>query len=238
MSATAVILAVEGLLLAVALLFIVALLRSHAEILRRLGALDAPPEERHASNGIAPAGSARGGPAYDLAGETLDGDACKLSVGEGSSSTQTLLAFLSSGCTSCGPIWAALRDGARPPAGARLVIVTKDRERESVGRLMELAPASRELVMSSEAWAQYEVEATPHFVLVDGTTGEIAGRGSAGSWDQIVTLVEQANSDVALAARGSGTSERAARAEEALARAGISPGHASLYPSGDRGEAG
>jgi hypothetical protein len=234
MSATTVILAVEGVLLAVALVFIVALLRSHAEILRRLGALDAGAAEPGPANGLVPAGSGGGGAAYDLAGQTLAGDACKLAVAERSSSAQTLLAFLSSGCTACGPIWAALRDGARPPTGARLVIVTKDRERESAGALAQLAPAGQELVMSSTAWRQYEVPATPHFVLVDGVSGEIAGRGSAGDWDQLVTLVERANADLAHANAAAKTPERAARADQALARAGITPGHPSLYPSGER----
>lgn len=232
MSATTVVLLVQGLVLAVALLFIVALLRSHAEILRRLGALDGRAEQRP-TGGVLP-GSARGGAAHDLVGSTLAGDSRKVALRGSATSSQTLLAFLSSGCTSCGPIWAALRDGARPPNGARLVIVTEDRERESASRLNQLAPSNVELVMSSTAWSQYEVASSPHFVLVDGAAGEIAGRGSASSWEQLVTLVEQTNADLALIADGSSTPERAARADEALARAGITPGHPSLYPSRQR----
>lgn len=226
-STTGVMLIVEGLLLAVVILFVVALLRSHAEILRRLGAIE--DGRRAGAPASVPMATTL---AYDLGGETLTGDGVKVALGAGSSSSQTLLAFLSSGCTSCGPLWAAMRDGARVPAGVRLVVVTKGRDQESVSRLDELAPTGHTLVMSSAAWHEYEVPATPHFVLVDGDSGAIAGRGSAGSWEQLVTLVEQASADAAHEARRVTTSsERAARAEEALARSGIAPGHPSLYPS-------
>lgn len=171
MSATTVILATEGVLLALAIIFVLALLRSHAEIPRRLVALEDP------------------------------------------------------------------RAKPRPvPSASGASTVARD-----LVRLVQLAPSGHEVVMSSAAWREYQVEATPHFVLVDSSTGAIAGRGSAVSWEQLVALVEQAAADVALAAAESTTSGRAARAEEALARSGISPGHASLYASrtasGDGGHA-
>jgi hypothetical protein len=227
MTLTSVILIAEGFLLAVAIVFVLALLRSHAEILRRLGAL----ESARLPAGMAAAASSSGARASDVAGESLAGDAVKLALGSGSSSGQTLLAFLGSGCGTCGPLWAALREGSRIPAGVRLVIVTKGHEEESLARLRELAPKGHEVLMSSQAWRDYSVEATPHFVLVDGSSGEIVGRGTAASWEQLVGLVEQANADVRVAAERTTTSERAARAEQALTRAGITPGHPSLYPS-------
>ncbi|MHB8659903.1 MAG: thioredoxin domain-containing protein [Solirubrobacteraceae bacterium] len=227
MSTTIVGLIAEGVLLAVVMLFVVALLRSHAEILRRLGAIE---DARPASAPAAPFSA--GSMARDLVGETLTGDGVKLALGARSSSPVTLLAFLSSGCASCHPLWAALRAGARVPAKARLVVVTKGRDRESASRLEELAPEECELVMSTSAWIEYAVPATPHFVLVDGRSGTIAGRGSAGSWEQLVTLVEQASADAARHVdRDQSSAQRAARAEEALAGAGITSEHPSLYPS-------
>jgi hypothetical protein len=211
---------VEGVVVAVAVVFVLALLRSHAEILRRLEALEPAVRE--------PGGRPAAGRPGDIAGQTLAGDAVKLSLGAGS--PRTLLAFLSSGCAACEPLWAAAGDpSALPPA--RVVVVTKDPDRERLGRLLELAPAGAEVVMSSAAWASYAVPATPHFVLVDGVQG-IVGRGSATSWHQIGALVMDAGDDSRVhRGRARSTDERAARAEAALAGAGIGPGHPSLHPA-------
>lgn len=220
-------------LLALLAVFVVALLRSHAEILRRLAAIE-DRDPAGAATPPSPAALATGAPAHDLVGQTLTGDAAKLALGPGSPST--LLAFLSSGCGSCAPLWASLRSGeALVPPGTRLVIVTKGAESESVTRLEALAPAGHEVLMSTAAWRDYSIPASPHFVLAGGRSGRIAGRGSATSWKQMLTLVEQATSDVQRDAAGAPerliTSARAARAEDALARAGITAGHPSLYPS-------
>jgi hypothetical protein len=233
MSAGSVLVAVESVLLVAALVFLVAVLRSHAEILRRLVALESTGVASGPPPVTAESGAATAVP--DLAGVSPLGDALKLSLGPGS--PRTLLAFLSSGCSGCGPLWAGLRERAPVPDRARLVIVTHGPERESPGRLLELAPVGQEVVMSSEAFAALTVPVTPHFVLVDG--GHVAGRGSAGSWEQIARLVDDADADVgALAAGARTTSERAARAEAALATAGIAPGHPSLYPTSGSQERG
>jgi hypothetical protein len=79
--------------------------------------------------------------------------------------------------------------------------------------------------MSSQAWRDYGIPGSPHFVLVEG--GHVAGQGAAASWEQIEALVRQARADLADSPRT--TAERAARAEQALAAAGIRPGHPSLY---------
>ena len=121
------------------------------------------------------------------------------------------------------------------------MVVTKGADRESPARVAALAPPAHEVVMSTAAWEEFAVPATPHFVLV-GSDGTIAGRGSAGSWQQIVTLLQDAAADAAAAANPAdtvataglsvrGSSARAARAEAALASAGVTEGHPSLYPS-------
>jgi hypothetical protein len=230
-SAAAVVMIVEGVLLALAILFVVALLRSHAEILRRLTAIEeGVPGGGRASGPGSTTGSASAAEvsARDIVGETLAGDTVKLAFGVGL--PRTLLAFLSSGCAACGPLWDGLRDSATGPAGARVVVVTKGPEHESLVRLRSLAPARVEVVMSSAAWQDFEVPATPHFVLVGRDTRRVLGRGSATSWAQIGTLLADAEADSSLQLARS-SPDRAARAEHALAAAGIKAGHPSLYPS-------
>jgi hypothetical protein len=233
---TTALLALEAVLLALLALFVVSLLRSHAEILRRLAAIErGAPAEAPRVSGVE--GSTSAG-APDIVGESLAGDAVKVDLGPGSPTT--LLAFLSSGCTACGPLWDHLRRGAPIPARVRLLVVTKGPEQESVTALRALAPGGHELLMSAGAWRDFEIPASPHFVLVDGPSGRIAGRGSTSSWERLVTMVEQAMGDAEQGppARAQTTSERAERAELALAAAGISPGHPSLYPANEGAEEG
>jgi hypothetical protein len=231
---TTVLLVLETVLLALVVLFVVGLLRSHAEILRRLAAIEGrDPEGRTVPERTVAAGT----DSFDVVGVTLAGDSVKVRLGAGSPTT--LLAFLSSGCAACGPLWKSLRQDARVPADARLVIVAKGPEQESMTSLRELAPRAREVLMSTAAWRDYAVPASPHFVLVDGGSGRVAGRGTAASWEQIVSMVEQAVSDTSqdttdrTPSRVRTTSQRAGRAEDALAAAGITAGHPSLYPAGN-----
>lgn len=232
MSATTVVMIAEGGLLAVLILFVVALLRSHAEILRRLAALEPPAVEgrgRQTGPDRASAELVDLAPT-DLVGETLDGGAVTLSFAAGP--PRTLLAFLSSGCSACGRLWNDLRDGAALPSGTRLVVVTKGPERESPSRLAALGPVQHDLLMSTDAWHDFAVPATPHFVLVDAATRRILGRGAATSWEQILTLVQDADRDSTPSSRPLASPGRAARAEQTLARSGVTEGHPSLYPSG------
>jgi hypothetical protein len=224
MSALTIAVIIEGILLAVVLLFVVAVLRSHAELLRRLDVLESRGGESAARGA---GGLGRGGSVREIVGKTLAGDAVKVSLGPGA--RPTLLAFLSSGCFACGPLWTGLRSPIVLPRDPRLVVVTKGPERERLARLLELAPAEVDLVMSTQAWEDFEIPATPHFVFVGSDDG-ILGRGSATSWEQIAGLLRDADDDGALH-RARATEERAARAEQALAAAGIGAGHPSLYPS-------
>ena len=217
---------IDTVLLALALLYIVALLRSHADILRRLAVL----EGERGPAAIPPPPSEPGPTAAsDIHGVTLDGDAVQLSLGDGTPAT--LLAFLSSGCTACGPFWDGLRaDDAIRPLDERVVIITHDPARESRRRLRTLAPTDIELVMAEDAWTEYNVPASPHFVLTDGT-GAIRGRGSAVGWAQLLELVGESREDTGHASART-TEQRARRAEQTLAEAGIVPGHPSLYADG------
>jgi len=230
---------VETVLLVVVGILLVGVLRSHAELLRRLdgqgeGAASAPrwSDTPRLADGLPQPPARDAAEAFDIAGETLSGDAVKVAVlgVQGS----TLLAFLSSGCLGCGAFWEAL--GALPevPGGARVVIVTKDTELESPSKLLELAPDEVPLVMSTQAWDRYGVAGSPYFVLVDGPSGRVAGEGTATSWPQVASLLRDAMADASLRSGadrhvGSDAAARLARADGELASAGIGPGHPSLY---------
>ena len=205
---------VETVLLILLIVLVAALLRSHAEILRRLGPDGAAP--RDASELIPPRPGIRAAQrAPELAGVTPGGDAIKLSF-EGAATGPTLLAFLSTGCTSCGAFWEKLGDSTAAP-GVRTVIVTRGADREQPGKLRKLAPDAVPVVMSSDAWEGYDVPGTPYFVLVDD--GAIRGEGVATTWSALASLLSDAVQDEP------GLDER-------LAAAGIGPDHPSLFPGG------
>ncbi len=232
-----VLVATETVLLILLAVLVAGLLRSHAEILRRLGPPAGEGEDEAGASALPPSGRGDSMPAPDIAGTTLDGEAIQIGMRPGGE--PTLLAFLSSGCETCFGFWRSLgeRGATAIPGGGRVVAVAKDRSHESPARLRELAPRDLPLVMSSAAWRDYGVPTTPYFVYVDGPTGEIQGEGAARGWEQVTSLLRDALDDVAVAtanerqATGGGRRERIARADRELASAGILPGHRSLYPS-------
>ena len=229
--------ACETLLLVLLVVLVASLLRSHAEVLRRLGPPEGEDEDGRAlaTSIVGPGSRAGGRPAADVVGTTLEGDAVKIAVGGDAPST--LLAFLTSGCTSCLGFWEAFDSPRRAelPAGVRLVAITKDGSHESPARLRELRPDGVPVVLSTDAWDAYRVPAAPYFVYVDG--GRVAGEGAATGWEQLASLLRDALEDARLAARGRAAGEeRALRMDHALAAAGIGPGHPSLYPGGGGAE--
>ena len=227
-----VLVACETVLLALLVLLVAGLLRSHAEILRRLGPPSGAREDRGAEL-PSPARRATIREGNDLIGLTLEREPVKIGFGEGY--PPTLLAFLTSGCTVCESFWNDLRDGRRPPrlpAEIRVVAVTKDPTHESPSRLRSLAPEGTPVVMSSAAWNDYGVPAAPYFVYLEG--GAVLGEGSANGWAQISSLVRDAIDDFAVARGGEA---RTRDVDRVLAAAGIRPGDPSLYPSGRREEA-
>jgi hypothetical protein len=234
---------IETVLLVVVGILLVGVLRSHAELLRRLDAQQQPQTPASGprlAEGLPAPPSREASEAFDVAGATLAGDAVKVAVAGAPGST--LLAFLSSGCLSCGAFWEAFGSGVEVPGDARVVIVTKDTAFESPSKLLELAPEGVPLVMSSDAWERYGVGGSPYFVLVDGPSGRVRGEGTATSWPQVASLLRDAIADSALAAgrsapaAASDAAARLARADGELASAGIGPGHPSLYAGeGDDG---
>jgi hypothetical protein len=218
--------ACETVLLVLLVVLVAGLLRSHAEILRRLG--PAGPGDAARAPTPAPVRRERGTPAPDVAGTTPDGGAIKLSLA-GGGATPMLLAFLSSGCTTCHRFWEDLGD-RRLPGELGLLVVTHDPSRESPSRLRALTPAGVTVVMSSHAYEEYGVPGAPYFVLVDGS---VRGEGVATTWAALESLLTDALADAEADAgadeNGAGGG-RADRIEARLAAAGIAPGDASLRP--------
>jgi hypothetical protein len=221
------ILIIEAVAIALLAVLVVGLLRSHAEILKSLHDLGV----REDSGASVRAPRIRPRPSHgmdspaDLAGQTPTGST--LHVGVTDTDVRTLLAFMSSGCSACVSLWEGMRSGdptAQVP-NTRLVVVTKGPEEESQSRIAELAPPGVTVIQTTEAWESYGVPVTPYFVLVDGPSGQIAGEGSASSWEQVSSLIMQAVGD-----RNAADSGSEMRADAELRRAGIGPGHSSLYP--------
>lgn len=216
----------EAVALVLLALLVAGLLRSHAEILRRLEELRPQDGERPVAPGIARPEQA-GARAADIAGVTPAGDAVQVAVTR--SGSRTLVAFLSSGCDVCQGFWSTLGSDSQPalPVPVELLVVTKGGDEESPSRIRELAPATIRTVMSSAAWSDYRVPGSPYFVYV-GEDGTVAGEGAARQWAQVVSLFRDALGDAALAA------DRSRRVSSELEAAGIGPGHPSLY--GERGD--
>jgi hypothetical protein len=212
------IVSVETVLLVLLVVLVAALLRSHAEILRRLG------PEGAARPLAEPRPAVRGdGPAPALSGVTPTGDAVRLAF-DGRASTPTLLAFLSTGCTSCAHFFETLGE-RRAAGGLETVIVTRGADREQRVKLRSLAPPGVPVVMSSDAWQDYSVPGSPYFVLIDG--GTVVGEGVATTWQALSSLVTDA---LAEQRETDGAGERHGRIDERLAAAGVGPDHPSLFP--------
>jgi hypothetical protein len=219
---------VETVLLVVLVLLVAGLLRSHAEILRRLGPEGGPGPEDELGPAVGPqapparrTGEQLRAPA--IAGHSPHGDVATLSF-EGPASTSTLLAFLTSGCSTCAGFWDTLGERGLPH-DVQTVIMTKGSERERPARIRSLAPSEVPVVMSSQAWEDYAVPGAPYFVLVED--GGVSGEGSATTWQAVASLVTDAIADNASAP---GAARRARDIERTLAAAGIGPEHPSLYP--------
>jgi hypothetical protein len=232
---------VVTVIVAVALLgvLVAGLLRSHADILRALHSLGAGIGDPLDDGATTPVSTPiqlgralapeRGDAAPDVAGTTLAGDAVAITP---TAAPRTLLAFLSSGCATCARFWAALRspESLALPAGVRVVVVTKGPELEEVALLRNLAPPSVDVVLSTDAWIDYEVPGAPFFVLLDAQRGRV-GEGLAGSLEQVADLVRRATVDGGdrMHVHHDGPA-REVDNDRMLRDAGILPGDPSLRP--------
>ena len=190
-------------------ILVAGLLRSHADILRSLHELGvgvgdpaAPPVSGATGAGspapvhlATPSSGPPLGPAPAVAGVTPAGDARAVAVDN--SDHLTLLGFLSSGCATCGAFWHALQEPEHLglPDHTRIVIVTKGPDREVMAEVRARDGGRVPVVMSTEAWLDYQVPGSPFFVLVDGATGQKVGQGVASHVGQLAELVRRAEHD-------------------------------------------
>lgn len=222
---------VLGALVALLGLLVVGLLRSHAEILKRLHDLGAGIE---ADPGAAPSPAAvppvpadglRPGRDFQVMPqmpspperEGFGGSADLAGFGPGTGETVTLrvtgvehdtiVAFLSSGCVTCQRFWDAFRKPRKLglPVGTRLVVVTKGAEAESESSVAKLAPPGVTTIMSTQAFTDFDVPGSPYFVQVHGPSGRVRGEGTGPDWDQVRSLLSQAGDDTDLAGRLAGS---------------------------------
>lgn len=184
----------ETVVLAVLVVLVSGLVRSHATILRRFSELGIETAERPAPSlrprpeAGPPAARIASRPAPDVSGVDRDGRALAIRVT--GVEADTLLVFLSSGCATCGAFWEAMTDpDLALPQGTRLVVVAQSADREQPALLAELAPRHLPVVLSSQAWQDYVVPGAPFAVLVDGTSGLVAGEATAPTLGEVLSAL-------------------------------------------------
>lgn len=214
---------VLGLIVAVLALLVVGLLRSHAEILKRLHDLGAGVDPDAAPAGNTQPASPPPTPVVNREDfqvmpqvpappdrEQFGGSADLVGINGRTSETMsvritgvehdTIVAFLSSGCITCQKFWDAFTKPRKLglPKGTRLVVVTKGVDGESPSSVASLAPKEIPTVMSTEAFTDYDVPGSPYFVYVHGPTGRVRGEGTGPDWEQVSSLLQQATVDAGL----------------------------------------
>lgn len=246
-------LVVETVILAVLCVLVAGLLRGYASVLRRLHQLDGgpdgagepgPPPFRTAPGVVSPEepqaqridtqrveGRDEWAEAHDIDGVSLRGEI--VSVRTVGVPHDTVLAFLSASCEGCAGFWHELADGGwSTPPGSRLLVVTRSAEAESPSVLSQLCPPEIDLVMSSQAWSDYQVPGSPYLVVTDGRTGRVKGEGSGVSFSQVGGLIQQSIADSrhpAMARRPDADRRRERDIDRILLGAGIGPQDPSLY---------
>jgi hypothetical protein len=258
---------VETVVLAVLTVLVAGLLRAYATVLRRLHELDgggtpsgpaafslpvldtvsAPtavlptavlPTARPAP-APGPGSHDAFGPAHDVAGETATGEIVSARVV--GVEHRTLLLFLSSGCSSCEVFWEELARPVPLPSGTRLLVVPQGPAEDSPAALAELSPPGVDVVLSSQAWLDYEVPGSPHVVYADGATGRVLGEGTGQSLRQVAELLARSTGDAgfltgARAAKPARDAQQEAAVDRELLAAGILPGDPRLYEAAEAGE--
>lgn len=259
-------LVVLSIVVAVLVVLVAGLLRSHALVLRRLhdaglgledvvavpgsstlpmaraGADPAPRTRDTPRPNDAPAGRR----ATDISGQTPEGGSVGIAVCD--VEHDTVLVFLSADCTTCRRFWAVLAADTedRPPLpdGVRLVVVTKGVAHESPAAVAAHG-VDVPVVMSDQAWVDLDVPGSPYAIHVDGPSGRVRGEGTGGDWGQVAQLLARATGDLAYVGEATPRARKARRdavaerdTDAALLAAGILPGDDSLYRRADGSWAG
>ncbi|MDQ1721816.1 MAG: hypothetical protein QOI26_1550 [Pseudonocardiales bacterium] len=240
----------ETVILAVLCVLVAGLLRGYAAVLRRLHQLDGgaeagPPPFRtvpaipEPPDGHRIEGRDEWAESHDIDGISLHGEI--VSVRTVGVEQDTILAFLSSNCEGCAGFWHELGEPGSwtTPVGSRLLVVTKGPEDESPSVLSQLCPDGVDLVMSSQAWTDFEVPGSPYVVVADGRTGRVKGEGSGTSFSQVSGLIRQSVEDSrhpAMARKPDADRRRERDVDRILLTAGIGPQDPSLHAPADEDE--
>lgn len=239
--------AVYSIVIALALVLIlfavlvIGLLRSHGEILRRLDSMGAGMGDGHDHGDLLHLSSNQNkGPSASgqIMGVSLEGDPIVISPTSGSA--PTLLAFLSTSCSSCTPFWESLDTGFRYFGGHqyRILLLTRGESEESPTRAQALRRGDAEVIMTDGPWEEFGVPGAPYFVLVQSGTGHILGEGSASNFKALEEFLVDASNDqtwdLEQANPNKADAAREERVDTDLMRAGMDPGDPRLYP--DKGD--
>ena len=235
---TTTILVVETVVLVLLTVLVAGLLRSHAEILRRLHALgagldaDAPGQPSRRVRSICAADASesfvgRGRSRRRRPARRRDARRGRRARGIARCSRSSRAAASRvTGSGTRSPIRAALD----LPDDIRLVVVTKDAEEESISALRKLAPADVPVVMSSAAWTDYRVPGLALLRARRRAGGPGARRRHRRALGAGENLLRQAADDAS-------DDGREVRIDRELLAHGIAPGDPSLYRTAERDRA-
>ena len=231
-----------GLVVVFLLVLIVGLMRSHAEVLRKLDGLgvrlDTQPDSTSLELGLTRRTTTNETKIpSQLSGVTPDGESAVISLDVGDK--PVLLAFLSTTCSSCSVFWERFSSGVVEFRSGlyRTILVTLGPDEESPTRAKNLRRGSAEALMSSQAWQAFEVPGAPYFALID--EGIVIGEGTAATVDALEQFLSDAAGDLSWdrrQVRDRTDRDREEIVDQELREAGIEPGDPRLYHSpGDLG---
>ena len=169
----------ETLVLALLVVLVAGLLRSHARILQALHSLGVDLDSA-TGNEPQPAGTTAattpvalrlpklsvtrpaGGPAFNITGMAATGESVSIAVL--GARVDTLIAFLSTGCTTCAGFWDALRAGAGDdlPDCTRLIVVTRG-GKPWVVLAPPALPVQAEAADGQLKWPDFAARLAPHY---------------------------------------------------------------------------
>ena len=139
-----------------------------------------------------PSAKSSGGafPAPDIEGTDPSGHPVRIGIGD--YRQPILLAFLHIGCDGCDEFWRGLGDDhGQLPASVSAVIVTKGPDNVSPGGVGQasLGIGRVPVVMSDDAWTDYQVLGYPFFVLVDPATRTVVAETVGFGLADVISMI-------------------------------------------------
>jgi hypothetical protein len=130
-------------------------------------------------------------PASDISGVDPFGRPVDLRIAD--FTRPVLLAFLHIHCDGCQEFWRGFRHDSNSdlPPSVSAVVLTKGPESVSTDEVRQAANGVTRVavIMGDQAWADYRVTGYPFFVLVDPTTGTVAGETVGFGWSDVISMV-------------------------------------------------